>query len=388
MTAPSNSLLQGVDRLLPTYPRADLTIVRGEGARVWDDEGREYLDFGSGIAVVGLGHCHPAPLVAARRQLERLWHASNLYRTESAEELAARISDRFGGAQAFFCNSGAEAIEAALKYARKATGKPGVVALDGSFHGRTLGALSVTGQPAKRTAFAPLVPGVRFVPANDIAALRAAVTENVGLVLLEPILGEGGIHPLDPAFLEVATELPALLCLDEIQTGVGRTGSFFAFEALGIRPDLVALAKSLANGLPIGALLVADHAAGAFAPGDHGSTFGGNPVSCAAASAVVDAVDDELLANVRERGAVLAEGLALLPGVQIVRGRGLLLGGVVEGGAAEVVESCRESGLLILTAGENVVRLAPPLTIGAEEITEALSILGMALRTMRSRIYR
>ncbi len=388
MTAPSNSLLQGVDRLLPTYPRADLTIVRGEGARVWDDEGREYLDFGSGIAVVGLGHCHPAPLVAARRQLERLWHASNLYRTESAEELAARISDRFGGAQAFFCNSGAEAIEAALKYARKATGKPGVVALDGSFHGRTLGALSVTGQPAKRTAFAPLVPGVRFVPANDIAALRAAVTENVGLVLLEPILGEGGIHPLDPAFLEVATELPALLCLDEIQTGVGRTGSFFAFEALGIRPDLVALAKSLANGLPIGALLVADHAARAFAPGDHGSTFGGNPVSCAAASAVVDAVDDELLANVRERGAVLAEGLALLPGVQIVRGRGLLLGGVVEGGAAEVVESCRESGLLILTAGENVVRLAPPLTIGAEEITEALSILGMALRTMRSRIYR
>ena len=388
MRNPSDTVSQGHERLLPTYPRADLTIVRGEGARVWDDEGREYLDFGSGIAVVGLGHCHPAPLLAARRQLERLWHASNLYRTEPAEELAARLSDRFGGAQAFFCNSGAEAIEAALKYARKATGKPGVVALDGSFHGRTLGALSVTGQPAKRTAFAPLVPGVRFVPANDIAALRAAVTENVGLVLLEPILGEGGIHPLDPAFLEVATELPALLCLDEIQTGVGRTGSFFAFEALGIRPDLVTLAKSLANGLPIGALLVADHAAGAFAPGDHGSTFGGNPVSCAAASAVVDAVDDELLANVRERGAVLAEGLALLPGVQIVRGRGLLLGAVVEGGAAEVVESCRESGLLILTAGENVVRLAPPLTIGAEEITEALSILGMALRTMRSRIYR
>ena len=168
---------------------------------------------------------------------------------------------------------------------------------------------------------------------------------------------------------------------------MGRTGSFFAFEALGVKPDLVTLAKSLANGLPIGALLVADHATGAFGPGDHGSTFGGNPVCCAAASAVVDAIDDELLANVRERGAVLAEGLALLPGVQIVRGRGLL-GGVVEGGAAEVVESCRESGLLILTAGENVVRLAPPLTIGAEEITEALSILGTALRTLRSRIYR
>ncbi len=388
MTSPSDTVSQGFDRLLPTYARADVTIVRGEGARVWDADGRAYLDFGAGIAVVALGHCHPAPLEATRRQLERLWHASNLYRTEPAEELAARLSDRFGGAQAFFCNSGAEAIEAALKYARKATGKPGVVALEGSFHGRTLGALSVTGQPSKRTAFEPLIPEVRFVPPNDVDALRAAVTKDVGLVLVEPILGEGGILPLDSGFLAAAAEVPTLLCFDEIQTGMGRTGSFFAFEALGVKPDLVTLAKSLANGLPIGALLVADHATGAFGPGDHGSTFGGNPVACAAASAVVDAIDDELLANVRERGAVLAEGLALLPGVQIVRGRGLLLGGVVEGGAAEVVESCRENGLLVLTAGENVVRLAPPLTIGAEEITEALSILGTALQPLSSRIYR
>ncbi len=254
MTSPSNSLLHGLDRLLPTYPRAHVTIVRGEGARVWDDEGRAYLDFGGGIAVVGLGHCHPAPLAAAQEQLERLWHASNLYRTEPATELATRLSDRFGGAQAFFCNSGAEAIESALKYARKSTGKPGVVALEGSFHGRTLGALSVTGQPPKRAAFTPLLPGVSFVPPNDVAALRTAVTQDVGLVLLEPILGEGGVHPLEPEFLAAAAELPALLCLDEIQTGVGRTGSFFAFEALDVRPDLVTLAKSLANGLPIGAL--------------------------------------------------------------------------------------------------------------------------------------
>ncbi|CAN5332107.1 aspartate aminotransferase family protein [soil metagenome] len=381
MTTPSNSLLQGLDRLLPTYARADLSIVRGEGARVWDDEGREYLDFGAGIAVVGLGHCHPAPLAAAREQLERLWHASNLYRTEPAEELAARLSDRFGGAQAFFCNSGAEAIEAALKYARKATGRPGIVALEGSFHGRTFGALSVTGQPPKRAAFTPLIPGVTFVPPNDIAALRTAVAEDVGLVLLEPILGEGGLHPLDPEFLAAAAELPALLCVDEIQTGVGRTGSFFAFEALGVRPDLVTLAKSLANGLPIGALLVADHAAGAFAPGDHGSTFGGNPVSCAAACAVVDAIDEGLLANVLARGAELAEGLTSLPGILSVRGRGLLLGAVVEGGAAEVVEACRERGLLALTAGDDVVRLAPPLTSEAGDVEEALSVLVAVLGT-------
>jgi predicted acetylornithine/succinylornithine family transaminase len=371
---------QGLDRLLPTYARADVTIVRGDGARVWDDGGAEYLDFGSGIAVVGLGHCHPAPLAAAHEQLDLLWHASNLYRTEPAEALATRLSDRSGGAQAFFCNSGAEAVEAALKYARKATGKPGVVALEGSFHGRTLGALSATGQPSKRAAFSPLVPGVRFVPPNDVEALRAAPAADVGLVLLEPILGEGGVHPLDAEFVAAAAELPgALLCLDEIQTGVGRTGSFFAFEALGVRPDLVTLAKGLANGLPIGALLVADHATGAFSPGDHGSTFGGNPVACAAGCAVVDAVDDELLANVVERGAELEAGLRALPGVLDVRGRGLLLGAVVAVPAADVVDACRERGLLVLAAGDDVVRLTPPLTLGTDEVTEALSILAGAL---------
>ena len=207
-------------------------------------------------------------------------------------------------------------------------------------------------------------------------------------MLLEPILGEGGVHPLESEFLAAAAELPALLCLDEIQTGVGRTGSFFAFDALGVRPDLVTLAKSLANGLPIGALLVADHAAGAFVPGDHGSTFGGNPVTCAAACAVVDAIDEKLLANVLVRGAELAEGLALLAGIQSVRGRGLLLGAVVEGGAADVVEACRERGLLVLTAGDDVVRLAPPLTIGADDVTEALSTLAAALAAVSHRIYR
>jgi acetylornithine/N-succinyldiaminopimelate aminotransferase len=364
----------GLERLLPTYARADLTIVEGDGCCVWDANGREYLDFGGGIAVVSLGHCHPAPLAAAHAQLDRLWHASNLYRTEPAEELAALLSSRFGGAQAFFCNSGAEAIEAALKYARKATGKSGVVALEGGFHGRTLGALSVTGQPAKQEPFAPLVPGARFVPPNDVAALRAASDDEVGLILLEPILGEGGVVPLEEEFVAAASALPPLLCLDEIQVGVGRTGTFFAFEQLGVKPDLVTLAKGLANGLPIGALLVADEVAGAFVPGDHGSTFGGNPVSAAAACAVVEAIDDELLANIRARSAELVAGLGELP-VTNVRGRGLLVGFETEPPAADVVDAARGDGLLVLPAGERVVRLAPPLTVSEDDIAAALTVL-------------
>jgi acetylornithine/succinyldiaminopimelate/putrescine aminotransferase len=227
------------------------------------------------------------------------------------------------------------------------------------------------------------VPGVRFVPPNDVEALAAAVDDEVGLILLEPILGEGGVIPLDQDFVAAAFELPPLLAFDEVQTGVGRTGSFFAFEQLGVQPDLVTLAKGLANGLPIGALLVGDHAAGAFAPGDHGSTFGGNPVSAAAACAVVDAIDDELLASVRARGSQLAAGLAELPGVDGVRGRGLLIGVETTAPAADVVHAAREEGLLVLTAGENVVRLAPPLTVGAEDVAAALEVLARVVTLPR-----
>jgi acetylornithine aminotransferase len=375
MTPSGETVARGLERLLPTYARADLLLVRGDGRRVWDADGNEYLDFGGGIAVVSLGHCHPAPLAAAQAQLERLWHVSNLYRTEPAEELATRLSDRFGGAQAFFCNSGAEANEAMLKHARKATGKPGVVALEGGFHGRTLGALSATGQPGKRAAFAPLLPGVRFVEPNDVDALEAAVDDDVGLILLEPILGEGGVVPLDPQFVAAAAALPPLLGFDEVQTGIGRTGTFFAFEQLGVRPDLVTLAKGLANGLPIGALLVSDDSPLGLVPGDHGSTFGGNPVSAAAAGAVLDVVDADLLDNVIARGAELAAGLRLLPGVEEVRGRGLLLGAVTGPPAADVVTAAREQGLLVLSAGDNVLRLAPPLTVSADEVELALVTL-------------
>jgi predicted acetylornithine/succinylornithine family transaminase len=370
--------------LLPTYLRAGVTFERGEGVWLESDDGRRYLDFVGGIAVVGLGHRHPAVTAAAHDQLDRLWHASNLYWTTPMAELAERLSARFGGARAFFCNSGAEAIEAALKYARKATGRPGIVALESSFHGRTFGALSVTGQAAKRTAFEPLVPGVAFARLNDSASLRAACAqEPPACILLEPVQGEGGVHEATPEFLAdaaaLAAETGALLVLDEIQTGVGRTGTFFAFEQLGVRPDLVTLAKSLANGLPIGSLLVADEAAGAFGPGDHASTFGGNPVVCAAACAVLDALTDELLENVRVLGGRLREGLASLPSVGEVRGLGLLVGAELDRPAAEVVAACLEHGLLVSAAGERVVRLTPPLTISPDEVELALVALRRAL---------
>ncbi|TMM07282.1 MAG: acetylornithine/succinylornithine family transaminase [Actinobacteria bacterium] len=368
-----------VSPILPVYARQDLTFVRGEGATLVDAEGRSYLDFLAGIAVVGLGHCHPAPLAAAQAQLERLWHVSNLYWSEPMIALAERLSERFGGAQAFFCNSGAEAVEAGLKYARKATGKPGVVSLTGSFHGRTLGALSVTGQPGKREAFEPLLPHVRFAAPNDTDSLAAAVSEETGCILLEPVQGEGGVHEMDAGFVadarRLADESGAVLLLDEVQTGVGRTGTFFAWERLGVRPDAVTLAKGLANGLPIGCLLVGDGAPEGFAPGDHASTFGGNPVTCAAAAAVCDELTDDLLARVTETGRALAAGLSELPCVREVRGVGLLLGAELDRPAADVVAQCAERGLLVGTAGENVLRVTPPLVVTAAEVDQALGVL-------------
>jgi acetylornithine/N-succinyldiaminopimelate aminotransferase len=365
--------------LLPTYPQTRVTFVDGDGVWLTDDLGRRYLDFAAGIAVVALGHKHPAPLAAAHRQLDRLWHASNLYGTEPAQALAQALSAKFGGAQAFFCNSGTEANEAAIKYARKATGKSGVLALEQSVHGRTTGALAVTGQPAKRAAFEPLMPGARFAQPNDIVSLRAAAGRDVGLILLEPVLGEGGVVPLEVEFVQAAAELAleigALLAFDEVQTGVGRTGTFFAFEQLGVRPQLVTLAKGLANGLPIGCLLVADDAAGAFAPGDHGSTFGGNPVACAAALAVVATVDDVFLEQVRGNGARLLDGLRTLPHVLEARGTGLLVGAELDRPAQPFVDAALDAGLVCLTSGANVLRLAPPLVVEEAEIDCALETL-------------
>jgi acetylornithine/N-succinyldiaminopimelate aminotransferase len=365
--------------LLETYARTDATFVRGEGSWLEDAEGRRYLDLLGGIAVVGLGHLHPAPLAAAHEQLDRLWHVSNLYWTEPMERLATLLSERFGGAHAFFCNSGAESVEAAIKFARKATGRPGIVAFENSFHGRTLGALSATGQPSKRAAFEPLLAGVAFAKLNDSASLAAAVRDDTACILVEPIQGEGGIHPARPEFLararELADERGALLVLDEVQTGVGRTGSFFAWEQLGTRPDVVTLAKGLANGLPIGALLVADGHAGAFEPGDHASTFGGNPVACAAACAVVETVDDELLADVQRKSAELKRRLERLPATVEVRGAGFLLGLEIDRVASDAISECLERGVLVGSAGERVLRITPPLTITDEELAQAADVL-------------
>jgi acetylornithine/N-succinyldiaminopimelate aminotransferase len=365
--------------LLEAYARTDITFVRGNGAWLEDGEGRRFLDLVGGIAVVGLGHCHPAPLAAAHAQLDKLWHVSNLYWTQPMTRLAELLSERFGGARAFFCNSGAEAVESAIKYARKATAKRGIVALENSFHGRTLGALSVTGQPAKRTSFEPLVPGVTFAKLNDSASLAASVDDETACILVEPVQGEGGIHPAQQAFLararDLADEHGAVLVFDEVQTGVGRTGSFFAWEQLGTKPDVVTLAKGLANGLPIGALLVAGDLADAFEPGDHASTFGGNPVACAAACAVVETVDDALLAEVVHRGEEIKNRLERLPGAVEVRGLGLLLGLEIDRVARDVIAACAEEGVLVGSAGERVLRLTPPLTISDEELNHGLAVL-------------
>lgn len=359
--------------VLPTYARHDVTFVEGEGAWLVGADGKRYLDLLAGIAVVGLGHRHPAPLAAAHAQLDRLWHVSNLFWTDPMRELAAKLSERFGGAQSFFCNSGAESVEAALKWARKATGRTQVVALEGSFHGRTFGALSVTGQPAKRAAFEPLVPGAVFATP---ATLASAVSDEAAAILLEPVQGEGGVHPLGADVLEAARALAdehgALLIFDEVQTGVGRCGTFFAWQSYGVKPDALTLAKGLANGIPIGAFLVSDDAPTGFEPGDHASTFGGNPVACAAACAVVDAVDDSLLANVAGISDLLRAGLAAHGKT---RGLGLLLAVDVDRAAADVASAALEAGVVVGTAGERTLRLTPPLTLTHEEAEHGLSIL-------------
>jgi len=367
------SVLTGTP-LLPAYARFPVTFVDGEGSWLVDEDGRRYLDLVAGIAVVSLGHRHPAPLEAAQEQLERLWHVSNLYSTLPMEELATKLSDRFGGAHAFFCNSGTEAVESAIKWARKVTGRPELVALEGSFHGRTMGALSITGQPAKRAPFEPLVPGARFATPDTLAD---HVGPQTAAIVLEPVQGEGGVHPLSADTLNDARALAdkhgALLVFDEVQTGVGRTGEFFAWQRHGVRPDAVTLAKGLANGLPIGALLVADRVPSGFVPGDHASTFGGNPVACAAACAVVDAVDDDLLAHVRELGERFTAAF------EDVRGAGLLLALELGRPALPVAHAALEHGLLVGTAGDTALRITPPLTISDEELEQAVELLNEVL---------
>jgi acetylornithine/N-succinyldiaminopimelate aminotransferase len=380
------SELQEIERtsVIPSYARLPVELVRGEGTRLWDAEGNEYLDFLCGISVTNLGHCHPRVVAAVREQVGVLMHTSNLYYTAPSMRLAERLSRSSLGGKVYFANSGAEANEAAIKLARKARPRGDVVVVLGAFHGRTYGALSATPQESKQAPFAPLVPGFRAVPAEP-DALVAAIDEHTAIVLLEPIQGESGVNVMSEELLSVARaacdEHGAALVFDEIQTGMGRTGSLWAYEQTGTVPDAITTAKALGGGLPIGALVTGPHLADVLQPGDHGSTFAGGPVVTAAALAALELTDDPaLLASVRMLGTRLAEGLADLPHVLAVRGRGLMLACEIDLPAPEVVRrALLEQHLIVNATGPTTVRLLPPLTISLEEIDDGLARLSRAL---------
>jgi acetylornithine/N-succinyldiaminopimelate aminotransferase len=370
--------------VIHSYARFPVEFVRGEGARLWDVDGNEYLDFLCGISVTNIGHCHPRVVAAVREQAGRLMHVSNLFYTEPAMRLAERLSRSSLGGKVFFCNSGAEASEAAIKLARKARPAGDVVSVYGAFHGRTYGALSATPQESKQAPFAPLVPGFRAVDPTP-EAIVAAVDARTAAVLLEPIQGESGVNVLSTETLRAAREAcdehGAALIFDEVQCGMGRTGTLWAYEQTGVTPDAITVAKALGGGLPIGALVTGPRLADVLEPGDHGSTFAGGPVVAAAALAALDVTEDPaLLDRVRDLGLRLAAGLEALPHVVSVRGRGLMLACELDVPAPDVARRALLDGRLIVNAtGPTTVRLLPPLIVSAAEIDEALARLGAAL---------
>ncbi len=374
--------------LMRTYKRAPVDFVRGEGALLWDADGKEYLDFLTGISVCSVGHCHPAVVEAIREQAGQLMHVSNLFYTEPMARLAERLSESSLGGRVFFSNSGTEAVECAIKVARKhahARGitDPEIVSFEGDFHGRTYGALAATPGMARNEALGPMLPGFRSVPHNDAAALREAVGERTAAVLIEPIQGEAGVHPTTDEALAAARqaceETGALLILDEVQAGMGRTGSLWAYQQTPVRPDVIVTAKALGGGVPIGACITAPVAADVLEPGDHGSTFAGGPVATAAALAVLDLVDDpDLLRRVRELGERLRAGLEQLDGVRETRGRGLMVGvGLAEGIDAKAVGAdLLTRGLVVNVPAPGTLRLLPPLVIDSDQVDRAVALIG------------
>ncbi len=392
MSLSADLIATGKRVLLANYGRAEIVMSRGEGCELWDADGRRFLDMTAGIAVCVLGHGHKGLAQAVADQAARLHHTSNLYFIETQIRLAEALARRAFVGKMFFCNSGAEANEAALKIARRyqivARGQPDrteFVAFEGSFHGRTMATLAVTGQAKYREGFGPLIPGVKFIPFGDIAAARDAINATTCAVIAEPVQAEGGIVLPPPGFLQelrrVCQERGALLIFDEVQTGVGRTGTFYAFEKEGMTPDIVTLAKGLAGGIPMGAMIANEEVARAFEPGTHASTFGGNPLASAAALYVQRAIDEHgLLTRCQELGAYLASSLIRMaerrrPKTRGVRGRGLLQGLVLDGEAAPLVARARDRGLLVSVAGGNVLRFAPALIVGRPEIDEAVAII-------------
>lgn len=390
--------------VMTTYGRFPLTLVRGEGCRVWDDRGKVYLDFVAGIATCTLGHAHPVMVEAVTRQMQTLHHVSNLYYIPQQGELAKWLVDRSCADRAFFCNSGAEANEGAIKLARKyakvkrGIENPVIITAHASFHGRTLATVTATGQPKYQKNFSPLVPGFHYVPYNDIEALRATIAEldrdqsQVAAIMLEPLQGEGGVNPGSQAYFQqvrqFCDETGILLILDEVQVGMGRSGKLWGYENLGIEPDIFTSAKGLGGGIPIGALLCKS-SCDVFEPGDHASTYGGNPFVCGVALAVCQHVEaSNLIENVKARGTQLTHGLEKLASqyphlIELSRGWGLIQGLVLRSdlssdlsmGAIDLVKSAMDAGLLLVPAGPTVVRFVPPLLVTAEEIDEALLVL-------------
>lgn len=383
-------MAQGDDFLAGNYRRYPIVLERGAGVHVWDSDGKEYIDFVSGIAVCNVGHCHPKVVAAIQEQAQRLLHVSNLYYIEPQVRLARWLAEHSFAEQSFFCNSGAEAIEAALKLARRwAATQHGpqrfeIICMQDSFHGRTFGALSATGQPAYHEGFEPLVPGFVSVPYNDLTAMEEALNERTCAVLLEPIQGEGGVNVPDSDYLSAVRALcdehQLLLIFDEIQTGIGRTGKLFAYEHFGVEPDIMALAKGIAGGVPMGAIVARADIMSALTPGTHASTFGGNPLASAAALATVTAIEEEGLVERCERiGAYFARELERLgefyPLLGKVRGKGLLLGLELPVNGAPLVEECMKRGFLINCIKGNILRFVPPLTIEKSEIDALLACL-------------
>ena len=368
--------------LANTYARYPIEFVSGEGCWLTDAKGDRYLDFLSGIAVNNLGHCHPTVVAAVQKQVGTLMHVSNLFYTDANKSLAVRLAGRSLGGSVFFCNSGAEANEAAIKLVRKAKPRGDVVVALNAFHGRTYGALSATPQESKQAPFAPLVPGFRAVEASEIPS---ALDEHTAAVLIEPIQGESGVNVMSAELLasirEACDAVGAALVFDEVQTGIGRTGSLFAYEQLGVRPDAMTLAKGLGGGLPIGALVIGERLNDVLSPGDHGSTFAGGPVVSVAAHAVLDTVDDEaFLQRVRDAGEILLERIRELPKVVSARGRGLMVAAEIDADAPDVTKRALMDHKLIINAtGATTLRFLPPLIVTDEEIDEALERLGRAL---------
>jgi len=383
-----------MNHVMQNYGRSPLTLIKGQGSRVWDDQNNSYLDFVSGIAVNIIGHAHPRMVKALSEQVATMLHCSNLYHIPQQTLLADRLCALAGLDRAFFCNSGAEANEAAIKLARKyfydqGSSRRTIITATQSFHGRTMHTLTATGQDKVKIGFDPLPQGFEHVPLNDLAALRAQINSQTAAILLEPLQGEGGVNLADAAYLRdvraLCDEHGMLLILDEIQTGMGRTGKMFAYEHAGICPDILTLAKGLGGGVPIGAMLAAEKVAKSFGPGSHGSTFGGNPMSCTAALTVLEVMEEEaLLTNTLQRSQQLFAGLQkLLQGfdaLQEIRGQGLLLGLKCHCDVQPIIEACRKHGLLLLAAGPTVLRVLPPLNVSKGEVSEALEILEKSLK--------